>query len=100
MKKSSSKIAYSWYDSELIAAGRPIIMETLEKARANGDNVHYIDGQKVYGEEYKTCATVDGCHPNDFGFVMMADAVLKILKQCGLFLANTRGGTLIVNFLK
>ncbi len=76
---------YSWYDGELIAAGRPIIMETLEKARANGDNVYYIDGQTVYGEEYKTCATVDGCHPNDFGFVMLADAVLKILKESGIY---------------
>ena len=76
---------YSWYDKELIAAGRPIIMETLEKARANGDNVYYVDGQTVYGEEYKSCATVDGCHPNDFGFVMMADAILKVFKECGLY---------------
>lgn len=56
-----------------------IVRESYERAKANGDNVYFIDGMTVFGEAYKGCATVDGCHPNDFGFVKMAEAVLDTL---------------------
>ena len=56
-----------------------VIEKTYLDAKARGENVFFIDGMKMFGEEYKTCGTVDGCHPNDFGFVKMAEAVLKFL---------------------
>lgn len=58
-----------------------IVRESYEKAKANGDNVYFIDGQTMFGEVFKGCATVDGCHPNDFGFVKMAQAVIDVLES-------------------
>lgn len=71
---------YSYRREEPRKANFAVIEETYLKARQRGDNVYFIDGHEMFGEEYKTCGTVDGCHPNDFGFVKMAEAVLKCLK--------------------
>lgn len=58
-----------------------IITETYEAAKAAGDeNVYLIDGPTLMalaGNE----GTVDGCHPNDLGFMSMAEAVEKILRK-------------------
>lgn len=69
-------------DSKLIS--RESVYQTYKGAKQNGDNVYFIDGQEMFGEEFKNCATVDGCHPNDFGFVKMAEAVLKVIKENSL----------------
>lgn len=60
---------------------RGIIEETYLRAKAEGDNnVYFIDGKEVLkGEEWDAC-TVDGCHPNDFGFLRIAQYLEKILK--------------------
>ena len=56
-----------------------IIKATYEAARTAGDeNVYLIDGPTLMalaGNE----GTVDGCHPNDLGFMSMADAVAIIM---------------------
>lgn len=55
---------------------REIVYETYKNARAAGDrNVVYIDGYELFGPDYHDCGTVDGCHPNDFGFVRMAQVI-------------------------
>ena len=57
----------------------PVIKETYEKAKANGDKVYYLDGSQLMalaGNE----GTVDGCHPNDLGFYSMAKAVGDVLE--------------------
>ena len=56
-----------------------VIKETYEKAKANGDNVYYLDGTKLM-EIAKYDGTVDGCHPNDLGFYSMAKALGDVLE--------------------
>lgn len=63
---------------------RKIVIESYERAKARGENVYFIDGKTIYGEEYYDCATVDGAHPTDYGFVKMAEAVLDVMKRLGL----------------
>ena len=62
-----------------------IARKTYENAVAAGDkNVVFVDGRTLFGEEFKTCCTVDGCHPTDLGFYRMAtvigDALERFLK--------------------
>ncbi len=50
-----------------------VVRATYEKAVAAGDeNVYFIDGRELVGEEFAELPTVDGCHPNDLGFYAMA----------------------------
>ena len=59
-----------------------IIRRTYENAVAAGDkNVYFIPGPELIEERIRECATVDGSHPNDSGFVSMAYAVEKVLKN-------------------
>ena len=54
-----------------------IIRTTYRKARANGDkNVYFIAGKSYFKEDRENCM-VDGCHPNDLGFYLMAKKVYK-----------------------
>jgi len=59
---------------------RQVIMETFQKAIANGDkNVYFIDGATIFtGIEADSC-TVDGAHPNDLGFFKIAETLYPIL---------------------
>ncbi len=57
-------------------AGRAVIYETYQKALAEGDkNVRFIDGESLFEGRYHDVCTVDGCHPNDAGFIRMADKI-------------------------
>ncbi|MBQ8311137.1 MAG: SGNH/GDSL hydrolase family protein [Clostridia bacterium] len=57
-------------------ARRDIIIDTFRYARAQGDkNVYFIDGESLFRGPYFNLCTVDGCHPTDVGFALMADAV-------------------------
>ena len=60
---------------------REVVLKTYNTAKAKGDNVFFVDGQKFFGKEFADCATVDGCHPNDYGFVKMAEAVLNVINE-------------------
>ncbi len=58
-----------------------IIRSTYLKAKRAGDNnVYFLSGKSFYGK--KSCAefAVDGCHPTDYGFAVMADKIYK--KMC------------------
>ena len=61
---------------------RDVIKESYEKAKANGDkNVYFIDGNTLFeGEFYESC-TSDGCHPNDIGFMRMADKIGGVIAK-------------------
>ncbi len=61
---------------------RDVIKESYEKAKANGDkNVYFIDGHTLFdGEFYESC-TSDGCHPNDIGFMRMADKIGSVIAE-------------------
>lgn len=72
---------WSKYLESLEAKSREVVLKTYNVAKENGDNVFFVDGQKLFGKEFDDCATVDGCHPNDYGFVKMAEAVLNVIKD-------------------
>ncbi len=61
---------------------RDIIEETYKRAVLDGDkNVYFIDSAEVFDTFLADGCTVDGCHPNDFGFVIMADTIGKVIEK-------------------
>lgn len=59
---------------------REVIYTTYLHARERGDeNVYFWDGSQF--DSYQDYATVDGAHPNDYGFVVIADALEPVLKK-------------------
>ncbi len=55
---------------------RNIVMDTYKYALAHGDyNVSYVDGYAIFGGYERGYYTVDGVHPNDAGFLRMADVI-------------------------
>lgn len=61
---------------------RNIIAESFERAKALGDkNVYFADGQKHFADLYADGGTVDGCHPNDYGFRIMAKVFGDIMEE-------------------
>ncbi len=66
----------------LLAERREIVRKTYKNALESGDrNVYFIDGSSLYDFEFCDACTVDGIHPNDIGFLRMAEAILPILKK-------------------
>ena len=61
---------------------KAVIYESYQKALANGDkHVRLIDGKMLFGDTDRDLCTVDGSHPNDLGFLRMADIVTAQLKE-------------------
>lgn len=61
---------------------RDVVIDTYRAARADGDtNVYYIDGASIFRGPYEDMCTVDGVHPNDLGFALLADAIGAELKR-------------------
>ena len=59
---------------------RTVVLETYLKARSGGDkNVYFIDGYQFFAGKPRGDCTVDGCHPNDLGFCLMAEKIGAIL---------------------
>jgi lysophospholipase L1-like esterase len=72
------------FDSNYVTSipRRNVIFDTYRRARDNGDlNVYYIDGAGIFRGPYEDSCTVDGTHPNDLGFALMADAIEAELKR-------------------
>lgn len=58
-----------------------IIRTTYKNALNAGDkNVYLIEGCEFFDEFSGESATVDNCHPNDFGFVCMAEHLNPLLE--------------------
>ena len=63
-----------WYNDTI--KRRRIILETMNYALDHGDeNVYFVDGESMFRCGYEDCATVDSVHPNDFGFLRVAENV-------------------------
>lgn len=61
---------------------RSIVRKTYENALAAGDKlVWFVDGETMFEGLDRDMCTVDGCHPNDFGFFGMANAVEPALVE-------------------
>ena len=64
------------------AMRRQVIIDSYERAKANGDNnVYFIDGETLFMDDDFDSCTVDGCHPNDLGFFRMAQVIYPVLKN-------------------
>jgi hypothetical protein len=72
------------FDSDVDTNGkrREIIYNTYKNAISSGDNsVYFIDGETLFGKEDRDSCTVDGCHPNDLGFMHMAEVICPVIKK-------------------
>jgi len=59
-----------------------IIWNTYQNALAAGDkNVAFVDGRAIFEGFFKHDCTVDGCHPNDLGFMFMAQKIGKEVEK-------------------
>lgn len=59
-----------------------VIKETYDNAKANGDeNVYFIDGKELWGEEETGSCTVDRIHPADLGHWRMAARIEPVLRD-------------------
>ncbi len=57
-----------------------IIKQTFISAKENGDeNVYFISGKDLISAEFDETFSVDDCHPNDSGFVSMAEKIAETL---------------------
>lgn len=62
------------------ALRRQIIRETYEAARRQGDDrVYFLDGESLLPGPSPSNCTVDGIHPNDAGFMYMAQVIQPVL---------------------
>lgn len=69
------------HEQEHILQRRDIIMTSYLKARANGDkNVYFIDGMSFFTGTHQYECSIDGVHPNDEGYLRMADAIGTMIK--------------------
>lgn len=60
---------------------RETIIKTYRNAIDSGDkNVYFWDGNKEFAP-YANYGTVEGCHPNDYGFYGMAESLSKLIKN-------------------
>ena len=61
---------------------RKVVIESYEKAKANGDkNVYFIDGKTILNGDCREDCTADGVHPNDLGFYRIAQKFIKFIKR-------------------
>ncbi len=64
---------------------REVLRNSYMKACENGDeNVYFIDGETLFGEDDRDFCTVDCLHPNDLGFYRIAKVIHKLYQQLGL----------------
>lgn len=61
---------------------RDVVMASYLKARQSGDeNVYFIDGMSFFNGEHQYEYSVDGIHPNDAGFIRMADGIGAVIRH-------------------
>ncbi len=63
---------------------REIVRTTFENAKQHGDsNVYFIDGNDFFDDDVRESCFLDGIHPNDLGFWLMAEKVIPVIR--GIF---------------
>jgi hypothetical protein len=77
-----TKCDFDTGDIAINSKRREIIKRTYSNAVKAGDRkVYFIDGEKMFGKTDRDACTVDGCHPNDIGFLRMAETILPVLEK-------------------
>lgn len=75
LTKTPDYFSYDW------SARRDVIYRTYRNAKERGDqNVYFIDGRSLYDGPDRDSCSVDGLHPNDFGFFRMAQTIEPVLR--------------------
>lgn len=75
---SSPNSEYMYHGNER----KEYIKSVYENAKSSGDdNVFFIDGYTLFGEEDRDVCTVDRVHPNDLGFYRMAKTIYPVLDK-------------------
>ena len=71
----------AWKDRPVNKARREVILETIEKAKKDGDNnIYLIDCYGCFGDNNE-CGTIDNGHPNSLGFQKMAEKLYPLLNK-------------------
>ena len=61
---------------------RDVVMESYLNARRNGDeNVYFIDGLSFFRGDHQYENILDAVHPNDAGFLHMADGIGTVIRH-------------------
>jgi lysophospholipase L1-like esterase len=61
---------------------RIVVIDSYNKAIRLGDkNVYFIDGSNIFKGQLEELCTVDGIHPNDLGFHLMAETVEHTIRS-------------------
>ena len=69
-------------EQEHILQRRDVIMTSYLKAREMGDkNVYFVDGTSFGIAPHQYDVTVDSVHPNDAGFIRMADSIGTVIRH-------------------
>ena len=69
---------------EEVEIRRNIIYKSYETLCSNGDqNVYFVDGRKAFHSLNKNMMTIDGIHPNDFGFYCIAAQLEAAMRREG-----------------
>jgi lysophospholipase L1-like esterase len=56
--------------------------QTIDDLRAAGDqNVHFLDGSGLLGKDDWQECTVDSVHPNDLGFLRIAESLTPVIRR-------------------
>lgn len=67
---------------EINAKRRQVIYEAYLQAKDKGDeHVYFINGEILFGDTERDSCTVDTYHPNDLGFMRMAESIYPVLKN-------------------
>lgn len=69
---------------EEVESRRNIIYKSYQTLCSNGDqNVYFVDGGKAFHSLNKNMMTIDGIHPNDFGFYCIAAQLEAAMRREG-----------------
>ena len=69
-------------EQEHILQRRDVIMSSYLKARAAGDkDVYFVDGMSFNYAPHQYETSVDSIHPNDAGFLRMADGIGTVIRH-------------------
>ena len=70
------------WDPDFNRSMKAVIRKTYDNAVNNGDRfVFFIDGETLFGTHNRDACTVDGRHPNDLGFMRMAEGIYPVVKK-------------------
>lgn len=77
----ASKVDY-YANPEANEKRREIILDSYRRGIGAGDrHLYFLDGRTIYDPDYRNESTADGCHPNDAGYLAMAKAFVKVIKE-------------------